>query len=176
MGFWRSFCSRSAGSRGLSRPLLSASGLSRPARTAGSSESRVYQSRRVAAASTASGATHSRAGPAAPLRRAGGGIARFAASTTSWQRTVWHAWIVFSQADFMRSQPSGGRGMAATHQVVRWSRRRRARAAIHCFDIQGWESASTASTAKIFAPDAAYGPARRKPPPNPATTRGRPSF
>ena len=127
------------------------------------SESRVYQSRRAAAASTASGATRSRAGPAAPLRRAGGGIARFAASTTSGQRTRWHAWIVFSQADLMRSQPSGGRGLAATHQVVRWSRRRRARAAIHAFDIQGSPAASTASPAKILGSGAAYGPARRTP-------------
>ena len=101
------------------------------------SESRVYQSRRVADVATASGATLPRAGPAAPLRRAGGGIARFAASTTSGQRTVWHACIGFSQADLMRSQPSGGRRMAATHLVGRRSRRRRARAAIHCLRHPG---------------------------------------
>ena len=164
--------------------------LSRPARTAGSqprtagsqprrpipaaSESRVYQSRRVAAAATASGATRSRAGPAPPLRRAGGGIARFAASTTSEQRTRWHAWIVFSQTDLMRSQPSGGRWMVTTHRADRWSRRRRARAAIHCFDIQGFFSASTASTAILLGPDAAHGPARRRPQPYPPM-RGRAS-
>ena len=145
--------------------------LSRPARTArvqprtagsqphrpipAASKSRVYQSRRVAAASTASGATRSRAGPAPPLRRAEGGIARFAASTTSEQRTRWHDWIGFSRVNFSCSRPSGGRRMAATHLVGRRSRRRRARAAIHCFDIQGSSSASTASTAKLLGPDAA---------------------
>lgn len=164
--------------------------LSRPARTArvqprtagsqphrpipAASKSRVYQSRRVAAASTASGATRSRAGPAPPLRRAGGGIARFAASTTSEQRTGCHAWIVFSQADLMRSQPSGGGWMVTTHRADRWSRRRRARAAIHCFDIQGFFSASTASTARLLGPDAAHGPARRRPQPYPPM-RGRAS-
>ena len=173
-------------------PALCRRSLSRPARAAGSqprtagsqprrpnpaaSESRVYQSRRVAAASTASGATRSRAGPAPPLRRAGGGIARFAASTTSEQRTRWHGWIGFSRVKCSCSRPSGGRGMVATHRVDRWSRRRRARAAIHGFDIRGPNAASTASTTKILGSGAAYGPARRMPRPNPATTRGRPSF
>ena len=130
--------------------------LSRPARTArvqprtagsqphrpipAASKSRVYQSRRVAAASTASGATRSRAGPAPPRRRAGGGIARFAASTTSEQRTGCHAWIGFSRVNFSCSRPSGGRRMAATHLVRRRSRRRRARAA-----------RSTASTSRAGA-------------------------
>ena len=113
------------------RSMRSLAAVSRVRRDRPASESRVYQSRRVSAASTASGATLPRAGPAAPLRRAGGGIARFAASTTSGQRTRWHAWIGFSQADLMRSQPSGGRRMAAMHRVDRWSRRRRARAAIY---------------------------------------------
>jgi len=149
------------GPRYLSRPARAAGS---PPRTAGSqlrlcnaaaSESRVYQSRRVAAASTASGATRSRAGPAPPLRRAGGGIARFAASTTSEQRTGCHAWIGFSRVNFSCSRPSGGRRMAATHLVGGRSRRRRARAAIHCFDTQGSNSASTASTTKILGPDAA---------------------
>ena len=145
----------------------------RPSNSA-ASESRVSQSRRASAASTASGATLPRAGPAAPLRRAGGGIARFAASTTSEQRTRWHAWIGFSRVNFSCSRPSGGRRMAATHLVVWRSRRRRARAAIHCFDIQGFFSASTASTAILLGPDAAHGPARRRPQPYPPM-RGRAS-
>ena len=133
-----------------------------------------HKSRRASAASTASGATRSRAGPATPLHRAGGGIARFAASTTSGQRSVWHVWIGSSQADLMRSQPSGGGWMVTTHRADRWSRRRRARAAIHCFDIQGFFSASTASTAILLGPDAAHGPARRRPQPYPPM-RGRAS-
>ena len=168
------------GPRYLSRPARAAGS---PPRTAGSqlrlcnaaaSESRVYQSRRVAAASTASGATRSRAGPAPPLRRAGGGIARFAASTTSEQRTRWHAWIVFSQADLMRSQPSGGRRLTATHLVGRRSRRRRARALDPLLRHPGLQLSVSASNREISWTGRCCGPARRTPQPFPPM-RGRAS-
>ena len=45
-------------------------------------------------------------------------FARFAAFHDVGQRTVWHAWIGFSQADLMRSQPVVA---ADWRQRIRWS-------------------------------------------------------